>query len=77
MTKRGAYGVRTIITNERNGNVIAIMGVSEEDEIIVSSKLGMMVRIPVKEIRRQGRNTMGVRIMNLKKGDKVVSVTKI
>ena len=77
LTKRGAYGVRTIITNERNGNVIAIMGVSEEDEIIVSSKLGMMVRIPVKEIRRQGRNTMGVRIMNLKKGDKVVSVTKI
>jgi len=77
LTRRGAYGVRTIITNERNGNVVAVMGVSEEDEILVSSKYGMMVRIPVREIRRQRRNTMGVRIMNLKEGDKVVSITKI
>jgi len=77
LTKRGAKGVRTIITNERNGKVVAIMEVQDEDEIVLSSKNGMMVRIPVNGIRRQGRNTMGVKLMNLNKGDKVVSVTKV
>ena len=77
LTKRGAKGVRTIITNDRNGKVISIMEVVDEDEIVLSSKNGMMVRIPVRGIRRQGRNTMGVKLMNLNKGDKVVSVTKV
>ncbi|RLF44211.1 MAG: hypothetical protein DRN17_04865, partial [Thermoplasmata archaeon] len=74
---RGAKGVRTIITNERNGKVVAIMEVRDEDEIVLSSKNGMMVRIPVDGVRRQGRNTMGVKLMNLNKGDKIVSVTKV
>lgn len=77
LTKRGAKGVRTIITNERNGRVISIMEVVDSDEVVLSSKNGMMVRIPVGSIRRQGRNTMGVKLMNLNKGDKIVSVTKV
>jgi DNA gyrase subunit A len=77
ITRRGAKGVRTIITNERNGKVVAIMEVSDGDEVVLSSKNGMMVRIPVNGIRRQGRNTMGVKLMNLNKGDKIVSVTKV
>ena len=77
LTRRGAKGVRTIITNERNGKVVAIMEVQDEDEIVLSSKNGMMVRIPVIDIRRQGRNTMGVKLMNLNKGDKIVSITKV
>lgn len=77
ITRRGAKGVRTIITNERNGKVVAIMEVRDEDEIVLSSKNGMMVRIPVSGVRRQGRNTMGVKLMNLNKGDKIVSVTKV
>jgi len=76
-THRGSKGVRTIITNERNGKVIYVKEVTEDDEIMVTSKEGMMVRIPVKGIRIQGRNTMGVRIMRLNDGDKVVSVAKI
>jgi len=76
-THRGSKGVRTIITNERNGKVIYVKEVEEEDEIILTSKEGMIVRIPVKDIRTQGRNTMGVRIMRLNEGDKVVSVAKI
>ncbi len=77
ITRRGAKGVRTIITNERNGKVVAIMEVSDGDEVVLSSKNGMMVRIPVSGVRRQGRNTMGVKLMNLNKGDKIVSVTKV
>ena len=77
MTHRGSKGVRTIVTNERNGKVLFVREASDDDEIMLTSKNGMMVRIPVKGIRIQGRNTMGVRIMRLNEGDKVVSVAKI
>jgi DNA gyrase subunit A len=76
-THRGSKGVRTIITNERNGRVIYVKELTDEDEIMLTSKDGMMVRIPIKDIRIQGRNTMGVRIMRLNKDDKVTSVAKI
>ncbi len=76
-THRGSKGVRTIITNERNGKVIYVREVTDEDEIMLTSKDGMMVRVPLRDIRIQGRNTMGVRIMRLNEGDKVVSVAKI
>lgn len=76
-THRGSKGVRTIITNQRNGKVIFVKEVVDEDEIMLTSKEGMIVRIPVKDIRRQGRNTMGVRLMRLNQNDKVVSVAKV
>ncbi|KAA0001361.1 MAG: DNA gyrase subunit A, partial [Thermoplasmata archaeon] len=68
-THRGSKGVRTIVTNKRNGRVIFVSQVSEDDEILLTSKQGMNVRIPVRDIREQGRNTMGVRIMRLNEGD--------
>jgi len=76
-THRGSKGVRTIITNERNGKVLYVREVTDDDELILASKDGMIVRIPVRDIRTQGRNTMGVTIMKLNKNDKVVSVAKI
>jgi DNA gyrase subunit A len=76
-THRGSKGVKTIVTNDRNGKVIYVREVIDEDELMITSQNGMMVRIPVKDIRIQGRNTMGVRIMRLNDGDKVVSVAKI
>jgi DNA gyrase subunit A len=76
-THRGSKGVRTIITNERNGKVLFVREVTDEDEIMLATKNGMIVRIPVKDIRIQGRNTMGVRIMRLNQDDKVVSVSKV
>ena len=76
-THRGSKGVRTIITNERNGNVIFVREASDEDEIMLTSREGMVVRIPVEGIRKQGRNTMGVTVMRMNKGDTVVSVAKV
>jgi DNA gyrase subunit A len=76
-THRGSKGVRTIITNERNGNVIFVREASDEDEIMLTSREGMVVRIPVKGIRKQGRNTMGVRVMRMNERDTVVSVAKV
>lgn len=77
ITHRGAKGIITIKTNERNGKVVGVLAVNDENEILISSKEGMMVRIKATDVRRQGRNTMGVRLMRLNKGDKVVSITKI
>jgi DNA gyrase/topoisomerase IV subunit A len=74
---RGRKGVRTIITNERNGKVLAIEGVKSKDEIILASLRGKVVRIPVSHIPVYERNTQGVRLMKLKEGDKVVSVTRV
>lgn len=76
-THRGSKGVITIVTNERNGKVVFVKEVKDDDEIMVTTKQGMMVRIPIKDIRVQGRNTMGVRIMKIENNDKVVSVAKI
>ncbi|MCK5300663.1 MAG: DNA gyrase subunit A, partial [Thermoplasmatales archaeon] len=76
-THRGSKGVKTIITNERNGKVLYVREASDDEEIILATKNGMIVRVPVKDIRIQGRNTMGVTIMKLNKGDKVVSVAKV
>jgi len=77
MTHRGSKGVRTIVTNERNGNVVFVSQVTDDNELIITTEQGMTVRIPVRDIREQGRNTMGVRIMRVNDGDKVVSVTKV
>ncbi len=77
LTHRGSKGVRTIITNERNGRVIYVSQVNEENDIILTTEHGMNVRISIKDIRSQGRNTMGVRIMRLNKEDRVVSVTSV
>jgi len=76
-THRGSKGVRTIVVNERNGKVIAIKGVKPKDEVILATLRGMVVRIPVKGIRLKGRSTQGVRLMKLKEGDKVISVTHL
>lgn len=75
--RRGGKGVITIITNIRNGSVSKVKSVAEYDELMLTSADGIIIRIPAKDISIQGRNTQGVRIMNLKPGDKVVGVARI
>ena len=76
-TKRGGKGIITIKVNRRNGQVISLKNVKEDEDIILSSRNGKIIRIPVSEIRVQGRNTMGVRIMNLDKDDQVIDIAKV
>ncbi len=75
--RRGGKGVITIITNIRNGAVSKVKSVAEDDELMFTSSDGIIIRIPAKEISVQGRNTQGVRVMNMKSGDKVVGVARI
>lgn len=76
-TRRGGHGVITIKTGERNGRVVAALDVLEDDELIVTSTGGMVIRIPVADIRVMGRATMGVTIMRLRNGDKVTAVARL
>ena len=77
VTNRGGKGIIGIINSKRNGNVNSTLVVSNEDEIILSTDKGRVIRCPVKEIRIAGRNTQGVRIIKLSGEEKVVSAIKI
>jgi DNA gyrase subunit A len=74
---RGGYGVINIRTTRRNGKVVALRDVFDSDELMVITHHGMIIRTPVKPIRTIGRATQGVRLINLKEGDKVVAVARI
>ena len=77
VTNRGGKGIIGIINSPRNGNVASSLVVEENDEIILSTDKGSIMRCAVKEIRVAGRNTQGVRIKKLSGQEKVVSVIKI
>jgi DNA gyrase subunit A len=75
--RRGGQGVITIFTDMRNGPVVTVKTVEDDNEIILTSSAGIVIRIPVTDIRVQGRNTKGVKIMNIREKDKVVSLARI
>ena len=77
VTNRGGKGIIGIINSPRNGNIASSLVVTENDEILLSTDKGSMMRCAVKEIRIAGRNTQGVRIKKLSGTEKVVSVIKI
>lgn len=77
LINRGGQGVRNIVCSPRNGNVVAVLCVDGSEEIMLSTKKGIMIRTPVESIRVIGRNTQGVRVMNLRDGDAVVACAKI
>jgi DNA gyrase subunit A len=76
-TRRGGVGVIAIKTGERNGDVVIAKEVSEQDELIVTSQSGMVIRIPASEVRLVGRATLGVIIMRLKEDDRICAVATV
>ena len=77
VTNRGGKGIIGIINSPRNGNIAASLVVADDDEIILSTDKGSIMRCAVKEIRVAARNTQGVRVKKLSGNEKVVSVIKI
>jgi DNA gyrase subunit A len=75
--RRGGKGVRDIRTSDRNGPVVAILPVRDGDDIMLITAQGMVNRTHVTEVRIVGRNTQGVRLMNLNEGDRIASVAKV
>jgi len=76
-TNRGAKGVITMKTSERNGKVACARKVEEDEEIVLISRKGMIIRTQASDISKQGRNTMGVKVMNLKEGDRLKAMSKV
>ena len=74
---RGGIGLINIKTTARNGKVVTLKAVQEQDELMMITANGMIIRTGLEEIRSIGRNTQGVRLINLKAGDKLVASEKI
>ncbi len=73
-THRGGKGVISIRVSERNGKVVCIKQVKNDDELMISTSDGMVTKISARSIPTQGRNTHGVRLMNVEDGERVVGV---
>ena len=74
---RGGQGVISIQTNERNGDVVGAIQVSDDNEIMMITDNGTLVRISVSDVSEMGRNTQGVRLIRLTKGEKLVEIERI
>ena len=73
LTRRGGKGVINIKTSKRNGKVLAIMKVSQDDEAMLITRSGKIIRIGSDKIRATGRAAQGVRLVALEKGDQVAA----
>lgn len=74
---RGGVGVRSIITSERNGNVVGALCVTDGDGVVMMSSNGQAVRISMKDLRVLSRNTQGVKLANLKDKDFLIAIQKV
>ena len=74
---RGGMGLKNIKTSDRNGKVVALKAVQSKDDLMMITAQGMIIRTGLDQIRSIGRNTQGVRLINLKPGDKLVAAAKI
>lgn len=74
---RGGLGLINIKTTERNGKVVALKTVHDDDELMLITANGMMIRTGLEQVREIGRNTAGVRMITLKEGDKLVAAARL
>jgi DNA gyrase subunit A len=74
---RGGIGLKNMKTSERNGNVVGLKAVDDKDELMLISANGIIIRTGLEQVRTIGRNTAGVKMINLKKGDKLVAVERL
>jgi DNA gyrase subunit A len=77
ITHRGGKGVITIRTGEKTGNLISMKEINDNDELVIITNGGMVIRLGVKKIRVMGRATQGVKLVNLKEGDSIADVARV
>ena len=77
LQSRGGFGTINITTSDRNGKVVGIAYVHDDDEVMLISQQGMILRLKAGDIRTIGRATQGVRLIEMEEGDEVVSVAKM
>ena len=77
ITNRGGKGVKTITVTEKTGELVSLKAVTDEDDLMIITKKGTMIRMGVNTLRVMGRATQGVRLINLRKGDEIASIAKV
>lgn len=77
ITNRGGKGVITLNITDKTGNLIAIQSVTDEDGLMIINKSGVAIRMGMDDLRVMGRNTQGVRMINLKNNDEIAAVAKV
>jgi len=77
ITNRGGKGVKTINITEKTGSLIAIKGVSDSDDLMIINRSGIIIRMPVSDLRIMGRATQGVRLIKINEGDGIAAVAKV
>ena len=77
ITNRGGKGVKTINITDKTGNLIALKAVTDEDDLMIITENGIAIRLAVRGVRVMGRNTQGVRLINLREGDQIAAATQV
>ncbi|MGZ5188398.1 MAG: DNA gyrase subunit A, partial [Kaistella sp.] len=77
VTNRGGKGVITLNITEKTGNLIAIQNVTDEDGLMIINKSGVAIRMGMDEMRVMGRNTQGVKVINLKNNDSIAAIARV
>ena len=77
ITNRGGKGVKTINLTEKTGKLISLIDVTDEDNLMIITKSGLTIRLEVSSLRVMGRNTQGVRLINLRNDDAIAAVAKV
>ncbi|MCO5935050.1 DNA gyrase subunit A [Mucilaginibacter sp. RB4R14] len=77
VTNRGGKGVKTLNITEKTGNLVAIKGVTDKEDLMIINKSGIIIRMAIAELRTMGRATQGVRLITLKGNDAIASVAKV
>jgi len=77
ITRRGGKGIITVKTGEKNGKMISIMQVNDNDELVIMTVKGMIIRQGVNNIRVMGRNTQGVRLIRLNEADQIADIARV
>ena len=77
ITNRGGKGVKTINITEKTGKLVAIEDVNDDDDLMIINKSGITIRLSISQLRIMGRATQGVRLINLRNGDSIASVTRV
>jgi DNA gyrase subunit A len=77
LTNRGGKGVKTLQITDKTGALVALMAVKEEDDLMITNKSGIVIRMNVSDIRVMGRATQGVRVINLQKNDSIADVAVV
>jgi DNA gyrase subunit A len=77
ITNRGGKGVKTINVTEKTGKLISIQAVTDDNDLMIINRSGLTIRTLVSQISVSGRATQGVRVINLREGDAIASVTAV